>query len=77
MLLAHICFADPAVRLGGQDQPGSIGIHRPRHLRPQHDGGDQVTGGQRSAPVVVGQQNRRYRNGFRDRTGHAPAAKTF
>ena len=77
MPLAYVRFADPSVRFGGQNQPGSIGIHRPRYLRPQHDGGDQVTGGQRSAPLVLGQQNRCYRNRFRDRAGYTPAPKPF
>ena len=43
----------------------------------QRDGGDQFAGGQRRAPLVLGQQKWRYRNGFGDRSGYTPAAQPF
>jgi hypothetical protein len=75
--LAHVRFADPAVRFGGQHQPGRVGVHGPWYLRSKHEADDQFTGCQRGAPIVVSQQNWCDRNGFGDRAGHTPASQPF
>ena len=74
VLLTRGAVTDLAVA-GDQDQTRRVGVDCPRHLRRQRDGGDQLTGRQRRAAVVVGKQNRCHRNGFGDRPGHTPAAQ--
>ena len=60
-----------------QDQPGGVGVDGPRDVRWQGDGGDQLTGRERTAALVVGQQHRCHRDGFGDRAGHAPVPESF
>ena len=46
-------------------------------MRRKRDGGDQLTGRERTAAFVVGEQNRCHRDGFGDRAGHTPVPESF
>ena len=60
---------------GEQDQARGVGVDRARHQRRQRHRRDQLTGRQCGAALVVGEQNRRHRNGFGDRARHVPVAE--
>ena len=62
---------------GQQHQSGGFGVDGPGHHRRQRHCRDQFTGGQCGRSLVGREQNRRHRNGFGHRAGHAPSAQPF
>jgi hypothetical protein len=48
-----------------------------RNRRRHRDGGDEVTGGDLGGPFIAREQNWCHRDGFGNRSGHAPAPQSF